>query len=65
MKRRYQVIIATTTGTLAAIAFGYFGVQALGKDTMYSISAGMFGLGTGASVSQVVSNRKQRRTVRT
>ncbi|MBD2448953.1 hypothetical protein H6G76_17690 [Nostoc sp. FACHB-152] len=63
--RRNQNIIASTIGTLAAISIGYFGVQIFGRTTMYSISAGLFGLGAGEYLGQVVAKKKhgQRRVV--
>ncbi|MBE9205919.1 hypothetical protein IQ244_05210 [Nostoc sp. LEGE 06077] len=61
--RRNQTIIASTIGTLAAISIGYFGVQIFGRDTMYGVSAGMFGIGAGEYLGQVISKKKQRRVV--
>jgi len=59
--RRNQIIIASTIGTLAAISIGYIGVQIFGRDTMYGVSAGMFGVGAGDYLGQVVAKQKQRR----
>jgi hypothetical protein len=59
--RRNQVIIASTVGTLAAISIGYFGVQIFGRTTMYSVSAGMIGLGAGEYLGQVMTKKKQQR----
>lgn len=61
LMRRNQIIIASTVGTLAAISIGYFGVQIFGRNTMYSVSAGMFGLGAGEYLAQVVTKKRQRR----
>lgn len=61
--RRNQIIIASTVGTLAAISIGYIGVHVFGRDTMYGVSAGIFGLGAGDYLGQVVAKKKQRRVV--
>lgn len=58
--RRNQTILASTIGALAAISIGYFGVQIFGRTTMYSISAGMIGLGAGEYLAQVVAKKKHR-----
>ncbi|MCF2152230.1 hypothetical protein IQ276_038765 [Desmonostoc muscorum LEGE 12446] len=60
--KRNQIIIATA-GTISAIAFGYFGVQMFGRNIMYGASAGVFGLGAGAGVAQVVVGRGRTVTV--
>jgi len=59
--KRSQVIIAIGIGTFTAIAIGYFGVQYLGRNTMYGISAGIFGLGVGGFIGQQLTSRKQQR----
>jgi len=58
--RRPQVIAFCITGTAAAIAAGYFGVQVLGKNTMYAISSGTIGLGIGTYCIQVLEKKKTR-----
>lgn len=64
--KRNQVIIATGIGAFSAIAIGYFGVQYLGRNTMYGVSAGMFGLGVGGCIGQtVVGKKKQQQTAKT
>jgi len=61
--QRNKIIIATTIGTLAAISIGYFGVQIFGRSTMYSVSAGIIGLGAGECLGQVIAKKKQRRRI--
>ncbi len=56
--KRDQVIIASTTGILAAVAVGYFGVQKFSRNTMYGVSAVMFGFGAGSYIGQTLDKRK-------
>jgi F0F1-type ATP synthase assembly protein I len=66
MKRNQaQVIVVSLTGTLAAISIGYLGVQFFGKNAMYMIATGMFGLGTGGSIGQILVEKRQQRVVQT
>ncbi|QLE45091.1 hypothetical protein FD723_32575 (plasmid) [Nostoc sp. C052] len=66
MKRNQaQVIVVSLTGTLAAISIGYLGVQFFGKNAMYIIATGMFGLGTGGAIGQVLVEKRQQRVVQT
>lgn len=60
-----QVIVVSLSGTLAAISIGYLGVQFFGKNTMYMIATGMFGLCTGACIGQVLVEKRQQRVVQT
>ena len=61
--KRSQVIVVSLTGTLAAISIGYLGVQVFGRNTMYAIGAGMFGLGVGGYIGQVLGEKKRRRVL--
>lgn len=64
MKRNQaQVIVVSLTSTLAAISIGYLGVQFFGKNAMYMIVTGMFGLGTGGAIGQVLVEKRQQRVV--
>jgi F0F1-type ATP synthase assembly protein I len=66
MKRNQaQTIVVSLTGTLAAISIGYLGVQFFGRNTMYMIATGMFGLGTGGAISQILVEKRQQRVVQT
>lgn len=66
MKRNQaQVIVVSLTGTLAAISIGYLGVQFFGKNAMYMIATGMFGLGTGGAIGQIWVEKRQQRVVQT
>ncbi len=56
--KRHQIIIASTAGILAAVAVGYFGVQKFSRNTMYGVSAVMFGLGAGSYLGQIVDKKK-------
>lgn len=64
MKRnQLKVIVVSLTGTLAAISIGYLGVQFFGKNVMYMIATGMFGLGTGGAIGQILVEKRQQRVV--
>ncbi len=66
MKRNQaQVIAVSLTGTLVAISIGYLGVQFFGKNVMYMIATGIFGLGTGGSIGQALVEKRQQRVVQT
>ncbi|MBD2730618.1 hypothetical protein H6G96_30955 [Nostoc sp. FACHB-892] len=60
-----QVIAVSLMGTLAAISIGYLGVQIFGRYTMYMIATGMFGLGTGGAIGQVLVEKRQQPVVQT
>ncbi|MBG1265526.1 hypothetical protein [Nostoc sp. WHI] len=64
-QNQVQVIVVSFTGTLAAISIGYLGVQFFGKNTMYMIATGMFGLGTGGCIGQILVEKRQQRVVQT
>ncbi|MBD6618757.1 hypothetical protein FNW02_23745 [Komarekiella sp. 'clone 1'] len=51
--KRTSCIIANISATAGAIVFGYFGVQYLGRNTMYGVGGGMIGLGTAAQLVQM------------
>ncbi|QLE53826.1 hypothetical protein FD724_38945 (plasmid) [Nostoc sp. C057] len=66
MKRNQaRVIVVSLSSTLAAISIGYLGVQFFGKNAMYMIATGMFGLGTGGSIGQVLVEKRQQPVVQT
>ncbi|MDZ8264508.1 hypothetical protein [Nostoc sp. ChiQUE01b] len=66
MKRNQaQVIVVSLTGTLASISIGYLRVQFFGKNAMYMIAIGMFGLGTRGAIGQVLIEKRQQRVVQT
>ncbi|MEH1865241.1 MAG: hypothetical protein V7K69_09535 [Nostoc sp.] len=66
MKRNQaRVIVVSLASTLAAISIGYLGVQFFGKNAMYMIATGMFGLGTGGSIGQVLVEKRQQQVVQT
>ncbi|MEH2151708.1 hypothetical protein [Nostoc sp.] len=64
-RNQAQVIAVSLISTLAAISIGYLGVQIFGRNTMYMIATGMFGLGTGGSIGQVLVEKRQQRVVQT
>ncbi|MBG1268160.1 hypothetical protein [Nostoc sp. WHI] len=60
MKRnQVQVITVSLAGILAAISIGYLGTQIFGRNAMYIIATGMFGLGTGGCIGQVLVEKRQ------
>jgi hypothetical protein len=60
-----QVIAVSLTGTLAAISIGYLGVPIFGRNTMYTITTAMLGLGTGGYIGQVLVEKRQQQVVQT
>ncbi|MEH1817785.1 MAG: hypothetical protein V7L31_01580 [Nostoc sp.] len=60
-----QVIVVSLSSTLAAISIGYLGVQIFGKNTMYTITTAMLGLGTGGAIGQILVEKRQQRVVQT
>ncbi|MBC1225014.1 hypothetical protein GNF10_18690 [Nostoc sp. UCD121] len=64
-RNQARVIVVSLTSTLAAISIGYLGVQFFGKNAMYMIATGMFGLGTGGSIGQILVEKRQQRVVQT
>ncbi|QLE45612.1 hypothetical protein FD723_35705 (plasmid) [Nostoc sp. C052] len=60
-----QLIAISLTGTLAAISIGYLGVQIFGRNTMYTITTAMLGLGTGGAIGQILVEKRQQRVVQT
>ncbi|MBD2566137.1 MULTISPECIES: hypothetical protein [Nostoc] len=64
-RNQAQVITVSLTSTLAAISIGYLGVQFFGKNAMYMIATGMFGLGTGGCIGQILVEKRQQRVVQT
>lgn len=55
-----QVIVVSLASTLAAISIGYLGVQIFGRNTMYTITTAMLGLGTGGAIGQILVEKRQR-----
>ncbi|MCC5611164.1 hypothetical protein LC612_31515 [Nostoc sp. CHAB 5834] len=64
-RNQAQVIVVSLTSTLAAISIGYLGVQIFGRNTMYTITTAMLGLGTGGAIGQVLVEKRQQRVVQT
>ncbi|ACC85086.1 hypothetical protein [Nostoc punctiforme] len=64
-RNQAQVITVSLISTLAAISIGYLGVQIFGKNAMYMIATGMFGLGTGGAIGQILVEKRQQRVVQT
>lgn len=64
-RNQAQVIAVSLTITLAAISIGYLGVQNEGRNTMYMIATGMFGLGTGGCIGEVLVEKRQQQVVQT
>ncbi len=60
-----QVIVVSLTSTLAAISIGYLGVQFFGRNTMYTITTVMLGLGTGGAIGQVLVEKRQQLVLQT
>ncbi|MBE8969106.1 hypothetical protein IQ277_23640 [Nostocales cyanobacterium LEGE 12452] len=60
-----QVIVVSLISTLAAISIGYLGVQIFGRNTMYTITTAMLGLGTGGAIGQILVEKRQQRVVQT
>ncbi|WP_341531873.1 hypothetical protein WKK05_38360 (plasmid) [Nostoc sp. UHCC 0302] len=56
--KRTHIIAFCITGTATAIAIGYFGVQFLGRNTIYAISGGTIGLGMGTLGIQVLEKKR-------
>ncbi|ODG97997.1 hypothetical protein A4S05_00855 [Nostoc sp. KVJ20] len=64
-RNQAQVIVVSLTSTLAAISIGYLGVQIFGRNTMYTITTAMLGLGTGGAIGKVLVEKRQQRVVPT
>jgi hypothetical protein len=56
--KQTHIIAFCITGTTTAIAIGYFGVQFLGRNTMYGISGGTIGLGVGTYAIQALEKKR-------
>ncbi|MBW4457644.1 MAG: hypothetical protein KME55_36160 [Nostoc indistinguendum CM1-VF10] len=64
-RNQAQLIAVSLINTLTAISIGYLGVQVFGRNTMYTITTSMFGLGTGGSMGQILVEKRQQRVVQT
>lgn len=63
MKRNQ--IVKGISGIVAATAIGYIKVQIFGRNTMYTITTAMLGLGTGGTIGQILVDKRQQRVVQT